>query len=113
MPTPPAIRAIPTRRLFACPIQKLGCGGSRWRECAVRVPSISAWKPLEPRADCERRANLPRAFIKYSDRCSNMAAMHKSARLTAISLLVLAAAFAQSGYHQIKKIAIPGDGFWD
>jgi DNA-binding beta-propeller fold protein YncE len=35
--------------------------------------------------------------------------MHKSALL----LLVLAAAFAQSGYHQLKKIAIPGDGFWD
>jgi len=28
-------------------------------------------------------------------------------------LLVLAAAFAQSGYHQLKKISIPGDGFWD
>jgi hypothetical protein len=38
-----------------------------------------------------------------------MAAMHRSALL----LLVLAVAFAQSGYHQIKKIAIPGDGFWD
>lgn len=35
--------------------------------------------------------------------------MHKSALL----LLVLAAAFAQSGYHQLKKIGIPGDGFWD
>ncbi len=35
--------------------------------------------------------------------------MHKSAWL----LLVLAAAFAQSGYHQLKKISIPGDGFWD
>jgi DNA-binding beta-propeller fold protein YncE len=35
--------------------------------------------------------------------------MHKSALL----LLVLAAAFAQSGYHQLKKISIPGDGFWD
>jgi|SRR5580704_8626185 DNA-binding beta-propeller fold protein YncE len=35
--------------------------------------------------------------------------MHRSALL----LLVLAAAFAQSGYHQLKKIAIPGDGFWD
>jgi len=33
--------------------------------------------------------------------------------LTVISLLVLAFAFAQSGYHQIKKISIPGDGFWD
>src|SRR5580704_16091404 len=38
-----------------------------------------------------------------------MAAMHRSAFL----LLVLAVAFAQSGYHQIKKIPIPGDGFWD
>ncbi len=35
--------------------------------------------------------------------------MHKSAWL----LLVLAAAFAQSGYHQLKKISIPGDGSWD
>ena len=35
--------------------------------------------------------------------------MYKSALL----LLVLAAAFAQSGYHQLKKISIPGDGFWD
>jgi DNA-binding beta-propeller fold protein YncE len=35
--------------------------------------------------------------------------MHRSALL----LLVLAAAFAQSGYHQLKKIGIPGDGFWD
>ena len=42
-----------------------------------------------------------------------MAAMHKSARLSFVSLLVLAAALAQSGYHQIKKISIPGDGFWD
>jgi DNA-binding beta-propeller fold protein YncE len=42
-----------------------------------------------------------------------MAAMNKSARLSVISLLVLAVAFAQSGYHQIKKISIPGDGFWD
>jgi DNA-binding beta-propeller fold protein YncE len=32
---------------------------------------------------------------------------------TALLLLVLAAAFAQSGYHQLKKIGIPGDGFWD
>ncbi|HEX5229918.1 MAG TPA: YncE family protein [Bryobacteraceae bacterium] len=39
--------------------------------------------------------------------------MRKIAWLTTISLLVLAAAFAQSGYHQIKKISIPGDGFWD
>jgi DNA-binding beta-propeller fold protein YncE len=35
--------------------------------------------------------------------------MHRSALL----LIVLAAAFAQSGYHQLKKIAVPGDGFWD
>ncbi len=28
-------------------------------------------------------------------------------------LLVLAVAFAQSGYHKIRKISIPGDGFWD
>jgi DNA-binding beta-propeller fold protein YncE len=28
-------------------------------------------------------------------------------------LSVLAAAFAQSGYHELKKISIPGDGFWD
>jgi DNA-binding beta-propeller fold protein YncE len=35
--------------------------------------------------------------------------MHRSAFL----LLVLAVALAQSGYHQIKKIPIPGDGFWD
>jgi DNA-binding beta-propeller fold protein YncE len=28
-------------------------------------------------------------------------------------LLVLTAAFAQSGYHKIRKISIPGDGFWD
>src|ERR1700678_148020 len=35
--------------------------------------------------------------------------MHK----TALSLFVLAAAFAQSGYHRLKKISIPGDGFWD
>ncbi len=39
-----------------------------------------------------------------------MTAMHRSAFL---SLLVLTVAFAQSGYHQIKKISIPGDGFWD
>jgi hypothetical protein len=31
----------------------------------------------------------------------------------ALMLLVLAAAFAQSGYHQLRKIGIPGDGFWD
>lgn len=34
-------------------------------------------------------------------------------RKSPLLLLVLAVAFAQSGYHQIKKIAIPGDGFWD
>src|SRR5579859_2042429 len=39
--------------------------------------------------------------------------MHKSASLTVFSLLLLAVAFAQSGYHQLKKISIPGDGFWD
>lgn len=43
--------------------------------------------------------------------------MHRRAWLLVISpvisLLVLAVAFAQSGYHQIKKIPIPGDGFWD
>jgi DNA-binding beta-propeller fold protein YncE len=32
---------------------------------------------------------------------------------SALLLLVLAAAFAQSGYHQLRKISIPGDGFWD
>jgi len=35
--------------------------------------------------------------------------MHRSALL----LIVLAIAFAQSGYHKIGKISIPGDGFWD
>src|ERR1700722_3593220 len=35
--------------------------------------------------------------------------MHRSALL----LLVLAVAFAQSGDDQIKKISITGDGFWD
>jgi DNA-binding beta-propeller fold protein YncE len=34
-------------------------------------------------------------------------------RRSALLLLVFAVAFAQSGYHQIKKISIPGDGFWD
>jgi DNA-binding beta-propeller fold protein YncE len=34
-------------------------------------------------------------------------------RNCALLPLVLAVAFAQSGYHQIKKISIPGDGFWD
>ena len=34
-------------------------------------------------------------------------------RKSPLLLLVLAAAFAQSGYHQVKKISIPGDGFWD
>ncbi len=38
-----------------------------------------------------------------------MATMRRSALL----LLVLSAAFAQSGYHKIRKISIPGDGFWD
>ena len=32
---------------------------------------------------------------------------------TIISLFVLAAAFAQSGYHEIKKIVIGGEGGWD
>src|ERR1700733_11407818 len=39
--------------------------------------------------------------------------MHRSAWLLKILLLVFAVAFAQSGYHQIRKISIPGDGFWD
>jgi DNA-binding beta-propeller fold protein YncE len=39
--------------------------------------------------------------------------MKKSARLAGISLVVFAAVFGQSGYHQIKRISIPGDGFWD
>jgi DNA-binding beta-propeller fold protein YncE len=39
-----------------------------------------------------------------------MAGMRRS---YALLPLVLAAAFAQSGYHLIKKISIPGDGFWD
>ena len=39
--------------------------------------------------------------------------MLKMARLAFLSLLVLAATFAQSGYHQVKKISIPGNGFWD
>jgi DNA-binding beta-propeller fold protein YncE len=39
--------------------------------------------------------------------------MHKSAAWTVFSLFLLAVAFGQSGYHQIKKIGIPGDGFWD
>src|SRR5271154_3405001 len=34
-------------------------------------------------------------------------------RNCALLPLVLAVAFAQSGYHQLKKISIPGDGFWD
>ncbi len=38
-----------------------------------------------------------------------MTSMHKSALL----LFALAVAFAQSGYHQVRKISIPGDGFWD
>ncbi len=32
---------------------------------------------------------------------------------TLLALFVLAAAFAQSGYHQIKKISIGGEGGWD
>jgi DNA-binding beta-propeller fold protein YncE len=39
--------------------------------------------------------------------------MRKLALLTSVSLLAFTAAFAQSGYHQLKKISIPGDGFWD
>lgn len=39
--------------------------------------------------------------------------MKKSAWLVLASSLVVAAAVAQSGYHQIKKISIPGNGFWD
>jgi len=42
-----------------------------------------------------------------------MAAMHRSAWFIVVSPLALALAFAQSGYHQIKKIGISGDGFWD
>lgn len=34
-------------------------------------------------------------------------------RKIALSLFVVAAAFSQSGYHLVKKISIPGDGFWD
>jgi DNA-binding beta-propeller fold protein YncE len=30
-----------------------------------------------------------------------------------VLLLALAVAFPQSGYHLIKKIPVPGDGFWD
>jgi DNA-binding beta-propeller fold protein YncE len=32
---------------------------------------------------------------------------------TVLALLVLSVAFAQSGYHKVRKIAVPGDGFWD
>jgi len=39
--------------------------------------------------------------------------MRKTASSILVLLLVFAAAFAQSGYHLIKKISIPGDGFWD
>jgi DNA-binding beta-propeller fold protein YncE len=39
--------------------------------------------------------------------------MSKTVRLPLLSLLALAVMFAQSGYHQIKKINIPGNGFWD
>jgi DNA-binding beta-propeller fold protein YncE len=42
-----------------------------------------------------------------------MITMRKAAWFVPVSLLVFAAAFAQSGYHLIKKISIPGDGFWD
>jgi len=42
-----------------------------------------------------------------------MAAMQRSACLLIALSLVLAVAFGQSGYHQIRKISIPGDGFWD
>src|SRR5580698_5597376 len=38
--------------------------------------------------------------------------MQKCCRLL-LSLVMLSAAFAQSGYHLVKKIAIPGEGFWD
>lgn len=34
-------------------------------------------------------------------------------RKIGLLLVVLAAAVGQSGYHLIKKISIPGDGFWD
>jgi len=34
-------------------------------------------------------------------------------RRTVLALFVFSAAFAQSGYHLIKKIPIPGNGFWD
>jgi DNA-binding beta-propeller fold protein YncE len=39
--------------------------------------------------------------------------MCKNTCWTVVLPLVLTVAFAQSGYHQIKKIPIPGDGFWD
>ena len=42
-----------------------------------------------------------------------MATMPRSAWLLIALLLVLAVALPQSGYHLIKKIPIPGDGFWD
>jgi DNA-binding beta-propeller fold protein YncE len=42
-----------------------------------------------------------------------MAAMPRRALLTVVSLFALALVSAQSGYHLIKKIPIPGDGFWD
>ncbi len=42
-----------------------------------------------------------------------MASMPRSAWLLIALLLVLAVALPQSGYHLIKKIPIPGDGFWD
>lgn len=34
-------------------------------------------------------------------------------RKNLLLLVALAVAFSQSGYHLIKKISIPGDGFWD
>lgn len=34
-------------------------------------------------------------------------------RRAVLALFVASAAFAQSGYHLIKKIPIPGNGFWD
>ena len=39
--------------------------------------------------------------------------MRRSAWFAIVPLLVLAVASAQSGYHLIKKIPVPGDGFWD
>ncbi len=42
-----------------------------------------------------------------------MAAMPTPRRSCALLFLALAVAFGQSGYQKIKKISIPGDGFWD